>query len=53
MHFRPNQLNPYLCYSRLSKQAIVNARAMEDEDRLGYIARNQDKLRVDYLQGVY
>ena len=53
MHFRPNQPNPYLCYGRLSKQAIVDARAMEDEDRLGYIARNQDKLRADYLQGVY
>jgi hypothetical protein len=53
MHFRPNQPNPYLCYGRLSKQAIVDARAMEDEDRLGYIARNQDKLRAEYLQGVY
>jgi uncharacterized protein YnzC (UPF0291/DUF896 family) len=53
MHFRPNQPNPYLCYGRLSKQAIVDARAMEDEDRLGYIARNQDKLRADYLQGVF
>jgi hypothetical protein len=53
MHFRPKQPNPYLCYGRLSKQAIVDARAMEDEDRLGYIARNQDKLRADYLQGVF
>jgi hypothetical protein len=26
---------------------------MEDEDRLMYIARNQDKLRVEYLQGIY
>ena len=34
MHFRPDQPNPYLCYGRLSKQAIVDARAMEDEDRL-------------------
>jgi len=31
----------------------VDARAMEDEDRLSYIAGNQDKLRVEYLQGVY
>ena len=53
MHYRPNQPNPFLCYGRLSKQAIVDARAMEDEDRLSYIARNQDKLRVEYLQGVY
>jgi hypothetical protein len=53
MHFRPNQPNPYLCYGRLSKQAIVDARAMEDEDRLGYIARNQDKLRAEHLQGVF
>jgi hypothetical protein len=53
MHYRPNQPNPFLCYGRLSKQAIVDARAMVDEDRLSYIARNQDKLRVEYLQGVY
>jgi len=53
MHFRPNQPNPYLCYGRLSKQAIVDARAMEDEDRLMFIARNQDKLRAEYLQGIF
>jgi hypothetical protein len=53
MHYRPNQLNPYLCYDRLSKQAIVDARAMEDEDRLMFIARNQDKLRAEYLQGIF
>ncbi|KAJ1283306.1 hypothetical protein BS78_03G118400 [Paspalum vaginatum] len=53
VHFRPNQPNPYLCYGRLSKQAIVDARAIEDEDRLMYIARNQDKLRAEYLQGIY
>jgi hypothetical protein len=53
MHFRPNQPNPFLCYGRLSKQAIVDARAMEDEHRLTYIAKNQDKLRVEYLQGIF
>jgi hypothetical protein len=53
MHFRPNQPNPYLCYGRLSKQAIVDARAMEDEDRLMFIARNQTKLRVEYFQGIF
>jgi len=53
VHYRPNQPNPFLCYGRLSKQAIVDARAMEDEDRLAYIARNQDKLRCEYLQGVF
>jgi hypothetical protein len=37
MRYRPNQLNPYLCYGRLSKQAIVDARKMEDEDRILYI----------------
>ena len=36
IHFRPNQQNPYLCYGRLSKQIIVDARAMEDEDRPMY-----------------
>ncbi|WVZ69950.1 hypothetical protein U9M48_018663 [Paspalum notatum var. saurae] len=41
MHYRPNQPNPFLCYGRLSKQAIVDARAMEDEDRLmRYIIQN-------------
>jgi hypothetical protein len=53
VHYRPNQANPFLCYGRLSKQAVVDARAMEDEDRLMYIARNQDKLRVEYLQGIF
>ncbi len=53
MHYRPNQPNPYLCYGRLSKQAIVDARAMEDEDRLHYIATNQCKLRAEYMQGVF
>ncbi|WVZ80033.1 LOW QUALITY PROTEIN: hypothetical protein U9M48_027548, partial [Paspalum notatum var. saurae] len=53
VHFRPNQPNPYLCYGRLSKQAIVDARAIEDEDRLMFIDRNQDKLRAEYLQGIF
>jgi len=53
MHYRPNQPNPFLCYGRLSKQVIVDARAMEDEYRLMFIARNQSKLRVEYLQGVF
>ncbi|KAJ1272975.1 hypothetical protein BS78_06G244600 [Paspalum vaginatum] len=53
MHYRPNQPNPYLCYGRLSKQAIVDARAMEDEDRLDYISRNQTKLRAEYIQGIF
>jgi len=53
MHFRDDQPNPWLCYGRLSKQAIVDARAMEDEDRLQYIARNQDKLRAEYIKGIF
>ncbi|WVZ94734.1 hypothetical protein U9M48_040598, partial [Paspalum notatum var. saurae] len=53
MHYRPDQPNPLLCYGRLSKQAIVDARAMEDEDRLNYIVRNQPKLRAEYIQGVF
>ena len=53
MHYRPGQPNPFLCYGRLSKQVIVDARAMEDEDRLMYISRNQDKLRAEYLQGIF
>ncbi|RCV17669.1 hypothetical protein SETIT_3G238100v2 [Setaria italica] len=38
VHYRLDQPNPYLCYGRLSKQAIVDARAMEDEDKLMFIA---------------
>ncbi|WVZ86230.1 hypothetical protein U9M48_033045, partial [Paspalum notatum var. saurae] len=53
VHYRDDQPNPLLCYGRLSKQAIVDARAMEDEDRLQYIARNQDKLRAEYIQGIF
>lgn len=53
MHYRPNQPNPYLCYGRLSKQAIVDARAIEDEDRLMFIAKNQNKLRAECLQGIF
>ncbi len=51
MHYRPNEPNPFLCYGRLSKQAIIDAHAIEDEDQLDYIARNQSKLRADYVQG--
>ena len=32
---------------------IVDARAMEDEDRLQFIARNQEKLRAEYIQGIF
>jgi hypothetical protein len=53
MHCRPGQTNPFLCYGRLLKQAIVDARAMKDEDRLIYISRNQDKLRAEYLHGIF
>ena len=53
MHYRKNQPNPYLCYVRLSKQAIVDARAMEDEDRLRFVAKNQKKKRAEYIQGIF
>jgi len=49
VHYRPNQPNPWLCYGRLSKQVVVDGRAMEDEDRLDYIVRNQSKLRAEYV----
>ena len=52
VHYRKGQPNPYICYGRLSKQIVVDARACEDEDRLQYIAQNQDKIRVEYLQGI-
>jgi hypothetical protein len=53
VHYRPNQPNPYLCYGGLSKQVIVDVHAMEDEDRLMFIAKNQAKLRLDYIQGIF
>jgi RNase P subunit RPR2 len=52
VHYRSSQPNPYLCYGRLSKQIIVDCRALEDEDMLQFIAKNQNKLRVEYLQGI-
>jgi hypothetical protein len=52
VYYRPNKPNPYICYERLSKQIIVDARALEDEDTLKFIAKYQDKLRVEYLQGI-
>ncbi|WVZ98426.1 hypothetical protein U9M48_043872, partial [Paspalum notatum var. saurae] len=39
--------NPLLCYGRLSKQAAIDAH------RLMYVARNQHKLRAEYLQGIF
>ncbi|KAL5675630.1 hypothetical protein ACJX0J_011761, partial [Zea mays] len=47
-----DQPNPYLCYGRLSKQVIVDCRTLEDEDRLRFIAKNQNKLQIEYLQGL-
>src|SRR5438132_12425687 len=52
MHYRSNQPNPYLCYGRLAKQGIVDARAMENKDRIHYKTRNQSKLRAEYIQGL-
>jgi hypothetical protein len=40
-HYRKNQPNPYLCYSLLSSQAKVDARACIDENRLNYVLNNQ------------
>jgi len=53
VHYRPNQPNPFICYGRLSKQVVVDARAMEDEYRLDYIMRNQKKLRAEYIQEIF
>lgn len=43
-HYRKNQRNPYLCYGLLSSQAKVDARACIEENRLNYIAHNQEKI---------
>ncbi|XP_044445018.1 uncharacterized protein [Triticum aestivum] len=51
-HYRGDQPNPFLCYGLLSSQAVVDARACIDENRLWYILRNQDKLRSEHMQGI-
>jgi len=51
-HYRKGQPNPFLCYGLLSSQAKVDARAAIDENRLWYILQNQDKFRMENLQGI-
>jgi len=51
-HYRKGQPNPFLCYGLLSRQAKVDARAAIDENRQRYILQNQDKFRVENLQGI-
>lgn len=51
-HYRRNQPNPFLCYGSLSTQAKIDARASIDENRLWYVINNQNKLRVESLQGI-
>ncbi|AQK72025.1 Retrotransposon-like protein [Zea mays] len=51
-HYKPGQPNPFLSYGILSNQAKVDARACIDENRLTYILNNQDKLRMENLQGI-
>ncbi|KAM0840853.1 hypothetical protein ACQ4PT_059380 [Festuca glaucescens] len=51
-HYRPDQPNPYLCYALLSSQAVVDARACIDENRLWYILKHQDDFRSESLEGI-
>lgn len=51
-HYRQGQPNPYLCCGLLSSQAVVDARACIDENRLYYILKHQDDFRSDNLQGI-
>jgi hypothetical protein len=51
-HYKSGQPNPFLSYGTLSNQAKVDARACIDENRLAYILHNQDRLRVENLQGI-
>ncbi|PWZ45600.1 hypothetical protein Zm00014a_017675 [Zea mays] len=51
-HYKVGQPNPFLSYGTLSNQAKVDARACIDENRLMYILNNQDKLRIENLQGI-
>jgi hypothetical protein len=51
-HYRKTQVNPFLCYGALSTQAKIDARACIDENRLWYIIQNQQKLRIETVQGI-
>jgi hypothetical protein len=51
-HYRANQPNPYLCYGLLSSQAVVDARACIDENRLWYILKHQNDFRSENMQGI-
>jgi hypothetical protein len=51
-HYRAGQPNPYLCCALLSSQAVVDARACIDENRLWYILKHQDDFRSESLQGI-
>jgi hypothetical protein len=51
-HYRKNQPNPYLCYSLLSSQAKVDARACIDENRSNYVINNQKNLCMESIQGI-
>ncbi|PWZ18597.1 hypothetical protein Zm00014a_023570 [Zea mays] len=51
-HYKPGQPNLFLSYGILSNQAKVDARACIDENRVTYILNNQDKLRIENLQGI-
>jgi hypothetical protein len=51
-HYRLGQPNPYLCCALLSSQAVVDARACIDENRLWYILKHQDDFRSESLQGI-
>jgi hypothetical protein len=51
-HYKSGQPNPFLSYGTLSNQAKVDARACIDENRLTYILHNQDRLRIENLQGI-
>jgi len=51
-HYRRNRPNPYLCFSALSSQAKVDARACVDENRLSYLIKNQADIRMESIQGI-
>ncbi|KAM0887151.1 hypothetical protein ACQ4PT_029235 [Festuca glaucescens] len=51
-HYRAGQPNPFLCYALLSSQAVVDARACIDENRIYYILKHQDDFRSESMQGL-
>jgi hypothetical protein len=52
LHYRLDESNPYMCYSRLSDQIDVDAYSTIEGNRLQFIASHQSDLRLGTVQGI-